>query len=81
MLNVISLPIKKGCSRINFKCRRTFLDRKEIATDLKKLATEQCKKNVVRMSILEEFCICISTNDIRKFTGQIEKSNDVELEL
>lgn len=57
------------------------MDSKEIITELQSLASEKYKSNVVRMGIPEEYCIGVSTSEVRNVAKKIEKSNKLAFEL
>lgn len=53
----------------------------EIMIELKAQASEKYKANVVKMGILEEYSIGVSTSIIRAFAKKIGKSNELAFEL
>ena len=57
------------------------MNSREVITELQSLASEKYKANVVRMGIPEEYCIGVSTGEVRNIAKKIGKSNELAFEL
>lgn len=57
------------------------MNKEEIIVQLKGLASEKYKENVIKMGIPKEQSIGVSTCDVRKLAKTIEKSNDLAYDL
>ncbi|MBQ9991222.1 MAG: DNA alkylation repair protein [Lachnospiraceae bacterium] len=57
------------------------MNSREVITELQSLASEKYKANVVRMGIPEEYCIGVSTGEVRNIAKKTGKSNALAFEL
>lgn len=57
------------------------MNSREVITELHSLASGKYKSNVVRMGIPEEYCIGVSTGEVRNIAKKIGKSNELAFEL
>ncbi|MCQ4796259.1 DNA alkylation repair protein [Anaerofustis stercorihominis] len=53
----------------------------EIINELKKMSDEKYKKNIIKLGIPEDRCIGVPMADLRKFSKNIKKDNDLAREL
>lgn len=57
------------------------MNKEEIIVQLRGMASEKYKENVIKMGIPKEQSIGVSTGDVRKLAKTIEKSNDLAYDL
>lgn len=57
------------------------MNSREVIMELQSQASEKYKANVVRMGIPEEYCIGVSTGEVRNIAKKIGKSNELAFEL